>query len=55
MPKYKFSFQDERLDNEKYKDWIRKANDKHKGYCTVCLKVFSVVGQYIKALDIHSE
>ena len=29
MPKYKSSFQDEWLVNEKHKDWIQKAN-KHK-------------------------
>lgn len=43
------------VSNEKYKDWIKNANDKHKAYCTVCLNKFSVAGQGIKALDIHVE
>ena len=43
------------VSNEKYKDWIKNANDKHKAYCTVCLNKFSVAGQGIRALDIHVE
>ena len=54
MPKYKSSKCDW-LVNEKYKDQIKKANDKHEAYCTVCLKEFSVAWQVTKALDIHAE
>ena len=55
MPKYKSSFQDEWLVNVNYSCWVEKTNDKHKAYCTICLKVFSVSGQGIKALDVHAE
>ena len=58
MPKYKSSFQDEWLVNENYICWVKKTNDKHnkhKAYCTICLKEFPVLGQCIKALDVHAE
>ena len=55
MPKYKFSFQDKWLVNENYSCWVKKTNDKHKAYCTICLKEFWVSGQGIKALDVHAE
>ena len=55
MTKYKSSFQDEWLVNENYSCWVKKTNDKHKAYCTICLKEFSVLGQGIKALDVYAE
>ena len=55
MPKYKPSFQDDWLVNENYSCWVKKANDKHKAYCTICLKEFSVLEQGMKALDVHVE
>ena len=55
MSKYKSSFQDDSLVNENYSCWVKKANDKHKAYCTICLKEFSVSGQGMKALDVHAE
>ena len=51
--KYKSSFQDEWLSNGLYKTWVEKVDDKHKAYCKVCMKSFSVSGRGVKALDIH--
>ena len=54
--KYKSSFQDEWLSNEVYKKWVKKVtDDKHKAYCKVCMKSFSVSGLGVKALEIHSK
>ena len=55
MPKYKSSFQDEWLVNENYSCWVKKTIDKHKAYCAIYLKEFSVSGEGIKALDVHTE
>ena len=52
--KYKSSFQDEWLSNEVYKKWVKKVtDDKHKAYCEVCMKSFSVSGLGVKTLEIH--
>ena len=54
--KYKTSFPDEWLSNEVYKKWVKKVtDDKHKAYCKVCMKSFSVSGLGVKALEIHSK
>ena len=54
--KYKSSFQDEWLSNEVYKKWVKKVtDDKHKAYCKVCMKSFSVSGLGVKALEIYSK
>ena len=55
MTKYKSSFQDEWLVNENYSCWVEKTIDKHKAYCTIYLKEFSVSGEGIKTLDVHTE
>ena len=55
MPKHKSSFQNEWLVNVNYSCWVKKANDKHKAYCKICLKEFSVSRQGIKVLDVHAE
>ena len=55
--KYKSSFQDEWLSNEVYKKWVKKrvTDDKHKAYCKVCMKPFSVSGLGVKALVFQKE
>ena len=55
MTKYTSSFQDEWLANENDSCWVKKTNDKHKAYCAICLKEFSVSGQGIKVLDVYAE
>ena len=53
--KCKTSYQNEWLSNELYKTWVKKVDNKHKAYCKVCMKSFSVSRLGVKALDIHAE
>lgn len=52
--KYKGTFQYEWLSNELYKTWIKEVESKHKAYCKVSMKSFSVSGVGVKLLDIHA-
>jgi hypothetical protein len=45
-------FQDNWLENEEYKQWLTKKDD-FTGYCTYCLKEFTVKYEGIKAVNIH--
>ena len=53
--KYKTSFQDIWLEDDKYKLWLSWASDSYSTKCKGCSKVFSVAGQWIKALDTHAK
>ena len=54
MPKYKISFQEIWLNNEKYSLWLEKDEDTSLARCKVCSKSFSVVTMGAKALDAHA-
>ena len=54
MPKYKSSFQEIWLNNEKYSLWLQKDEDTSLARCKVCSKLFSVAAMGIKALDAHA-
>ena len=53
--KYKISFQDIWLEDDKYKLWLSRASDSYSAKCKLCSKVFSVAGKGIKALDTHAQ
>ena len=53
--KYKTSFQDIWLEDDKYKLWLSRASDSYSAKCTVFSKVFSVADQGIKALGTHAK
>ena len=47
--KYKRKFQNAWLTEERFRAWIRKAeNDPHNAFCLFCQKSFSVAEQGIK-------
>ena len=54
MPKYKSSFQEIWLNNEKYSLWLQKDEDTSLQRCKVCWKSFSVAAMDIKAFDAHA-
>ena len=54
MPKYKSSFQEIWLNNEKYSLWFQKDEDTSLVRCKVCLKSFSAAAMGIKAIDAHA-
>ena len=54
MPKYKSSFQEICLNNEKYSLWLQKDEDTSLARCKVSSKSFSVAAMGIKALDAHA-
>ena len=54
MRKYKSSFQEIWLNNEKYSLWLQKDEDTSLARCKVCSKSFSVAAKGIKALDTHT-
>ena len=54
MRKYKSSFQEIWLNNEKYSLWLQKDEDTRLARCKVCSKSFSVAAKGIKALDAHA-
>ena len=53
--KYKTSFQDIWLENDKYKLWLSWASDSYSVKCKVWSKVFSVASQGIKVLGTHAK
>ena len=53
--KYKTSFQDVWLTDDRYKLWLQKDDNVYSAKCKVCSKTFSVAGQGIKALDTHAK
>ena len=54
MPKYKCSFQDFWLNDNKYLPWLQKDKDNSLARCKVCAKTFSVSSMGVKALDAHA-
>ena len=52
--KYKWKFQNAWLNDERFRAWIRKAeNDPHAVLCSFYQKSFSVAGEGIKKLECH--
>ena len=52
--KYK-TFQDEWLSSELYITWKKDVEGKHKAYCKVCMKPFSVSGLSVKPLHVRAK
>lgn len=38
-----------------FKTWEKKVDEKHKAYCKVCMKSFSVSGLGVTTLDTHEK
>ena len=52
--KYKCKFQNTWLTDERFRAWIRKAeNDPHTAFCSFWQESFSVAGQGIEQLESH--
>ena len=54
MPKYKSSFQEIWLSDDKYFPWLQKDKDTSLARYKICSKSFSVAATGIKALDVHA-
>ena len=54
MPKYKSSFQEIWLSDDKCFPWLQKDKDTSLARYRICSKLFSVAAMGIKALDGHA-
>lgn len=54
MPRYKFHFQHDWLQDEKYSSWLQKDDSAEKARCKICSESFSVTSLGLTTLKVYA-